>query len=315
MLLALNAEGDAISIHLQFTFSLSRSWRLLELVKRIITVAFAILLLLAMVGAAAQPIIQGIAALTHGNYSTGSTETLTPSGTASSQQGPGVFPTTAKHPIGYLGCSNSADAVMGYYMNPNMGLLWKPYATGGGSLDMWTAPTSQYWTKFDQQVQTYGPPSVVWVNLCERAARPLTFNDVQQTISILRRHAPAATYYISPLNTYSPVGICKLTGPKGVQDTMNLANQAVANSLALLGPILGPLTSQALNGDLCHPNAEGEKLLGSQLSSFFDSRPPAPTQPTSNSAQLTISENCLALDGSAIYYTRKEASSITGWVG
>ncbi len=257
--------------------------------KRIIIGTIAIVLLLA-VGAAAQPIIQEIAALTSGNYSLGSTVTLVPFSTASSQQGAGGFSAIAKNSMGYLGCSNSANAVIGYYMNPNMGLFWNPYATGGGSLDLWTTATSQYWAKFDQEVQTYGPPSAVWVNLCERASRPLTFNDVRQTINILRRHAPGAMYYISPLNSYSPPGICKLTGPKGVQDTTNLASQAVANGLALRGPILGPLTSQTLNPDLCHPNTEGEKLLGSQLSSFFDSRSSAPTQLTSDNAPLTIED-------------------------
>src|SRR2546428_9698420 len=36
------------------------------------------------------------------------------------------------HSIGYVGCSNTADAVTGYYQVPNGGLFWQPYSTGGG---------------------------------------------------------------------------------------------------------------------------------------------------------------------------------------
>ncbi len=173
------------------------------------------------------------------------------------------------HSIGYVGCSNIADAVTGYYQVPNGGLIWQPYPTGGGSLDLWTSGSSRYWSLFDQQVQRYGQPSKVWIEICERAAAPLDFAMVQELFAILRQRAPSATYYISPLNSYSPSNICAITGPNGVADATNLANEAVSKGLALAGPTIGPLTSQNTASDLCHPNTSGESLLGSQLARFF----------------------------------------------
>lgn len=174
------------------------------------------------------------------------------------------------HSIGYVGCSNSADAVTGYYLVQNRGLLWQAYSTGGGSLDLWADASSQYWTLFDQQVQHYGQPRVVWINICERAVAPISYKMVQQVFAMLKTHAPAATYYISPLNSYSPSGICALTGPNGVADSAALADQAVASGLALTGPVLGPLTAQTTQSDMCHPNTSGKVLVGGQLEAFFD---------------------------------------------
>jgi len=173
------------------------------------------------------------------------------------------------HSIGYVGCSNTADAITGYYLVPNGGLFWQPYPTGGGSLDLWTSGSSRYWSLFDRQVQKYGQPSKVWIEICERAAAPLDFAMVQEMFAILRLRAPSATYYISPLNSYSPSNICTVTGPNGVADATNLANEAVSKGLALAGPTIGPLTSQNTVSDMCHPNTGGESLLGSQLASFF----------------------------------------------
>ncbi len=175
-----------------------------------------------------------------------------------------------QHSIGYVGCSNTADAVQGYYMVQNKQRIWQPYSTGGGSLDKWTAPGSTYWSLFDQQVQRYGQPSEVWIQICELATRPLTFADVQGTVAILKQHVSSAIFYISQLNAYSPSNICALTGPNGVADSASLVNQTVSSALALRGPILGPLTAQNTVSDMCHPNAVGEQLLGSQLVSFFD---------------------------------------------
>jgi len=175
--------------------------------------------------------------------------------------------------IAYIGCSNTADTVRGYYSVPNKGLFWQPYNTGGGSLDQWANPTSGFWSLFDQQVQRYGQPSKVWIQICERAARPLSSSDVQEAISNLRQHAPSATFYISPLNSYSPPGICALTGPNGVADSTNLANQAVSSVLATQGPSLGPLTPESTQPDMCHPNVAGAELLGSQVGAFFDGMP------------------------------------------
>jgi len=193
----------------------------------------------------------------------------------------------APHSIGYVGCSNTADAVSGYYMVTNNGLFWRPYSTGGGSLDQWANPSSQFWVNFDAQVRQYGQPSEVWIQICERATNPLTYSIVQQTFSILGQHAPSASYFISPLNSYNPSNICSLTGPNGVADATTLANEAVSNGLAAAGPVLGPLTAQNTQSDLCHPNTAGEILLGGQLASFFDQSSTGSTGTTTSPSAAT----------------------------
>src|SRR5712691_7426323 len=132
-----------------------------------------------------------------------------------------------------------------------------------GAVNTGRSSTSRYRSTVSRQ------PSKVWIEICERAAAPLNLAMVHEMLVILRQRAPSATYYISPLNSYSPSNICAITGPNGVADATNLANEAVSKGLALAGPTIGPLTSQNTVTDLCHPNTGGESLLGSQLASFF----------------------------------------------
>ena len=181
----------------------------------------------------------------------------------------------AQYSVGYVGCSNTEDTVGGYYLVSDENLFWRPYDTAGGTLDRWANPNNgfvtNFWANFDQELQRYGQPLKVWIQICEDAQRKLTFEDVQKTINLLRERVPRAKYYISPLNSFSPTDICQITGPNGVQDATNLADEAVSSGLALQGPILGPLRgSQTLPPGMCHPNTAGQTLLGSQLASFFD---------------------------------------------
>src|SRR5208282_3197217 len=207
----------------------------------------------------------------------------------------------SQNSIGYIGCSNTEDAVIGYYAVQNRGLFWAPYDTYGGVVSEWAhLANQQYWANFSEQILTYGQPQIVWVNLCEFAASPATFSDVQNMLSILRSYTPNAVFYLSPLNSYVSGYVCPLTGANGVQDTTNLANEAVAAGLALQGPILGPLgptpVGNPTGGTLlnsCHPNTAGEVLLGTQLASFFDNLPItlSTSRSSTSSSQTTASSS------------------------
>ncbi|MGO9645059.1 MAG: hypothetical protein ACLPY5_09960 [Candidatus Bathyarchaeia archaeon] len=179
--------------------------------------------------------------------------------------------------IGYVGCSNTEDAVAGYQMvtNSSESHFWYPYATGGGVLNYWANPNATYfWPLYETQVANYGQPKIVWLQICEAQTTPLTPLMVNETIANIQALSPGVTIYISPLNTYAPVGSCGITGANGVEDATTLANQAVAEGLALPGPILGPLNSQNTVGGGpdagCHPNQAGEILEGNQLNAFFN---------------------------------------------
>src|SRR5208282_1816814 len=173
--------------------------------------------------------------------------------------------------IGYVGCSNTQDAVIGYQAtNVTQKEFWNPYQTIRGTLDKWDTASSVFWARYSQELVTYGQPSIVWIQICEDSLVKITPIMVGQVLGILRTLSPNAVFYISPLNTYSPVGLCPITGPNGVQDATRLADQAVSEGLALQGPILGPLTTQNTIIDHCHPNPTGQELLGSRLKTFFN---------------------------------------------
>ena len=196
----------------------------------------------------------------------------------------------AQYSIGYIGCSNTEDAVGGYYLVSTADLFWKVYDTAGGTLDRWANPNNgfvtNFWANFQQELQKYGQPLKVWIQICENPETAiLTFSMVQETITMLRQYVPSAQYYISPLNSFSPSNLCQITGPNGVQDATNLANEAVSSGLALQGPILGPLTSsQTLPPSNCHATTAGMMLLGSQLSGFFDASTASSISTTSTTA-------------------------------
>ena len=184
-----------------------------------------------------------------------------------------VIPYPTGRTIGYIGCSNTEDAVAGYQMvtDSSDSHFWYAYNTGGGVLNKWALSPSNnfYWNGYQQQVANYGQPKIVWVQICEYSTELVTPLMVNQTIANLRSFSSKATIYISPLNAYDPVGSCSLTGANGIQDATALANQAVAEGLALPGPILGPLNNQNTVGG-CHPNEAGMILEGNQLNAFFN---------------------------------------------
>ena len=220
----------------------------------------------------------------------------------------------SQNSIGYIGCSNTEDAVIGYYAVQNRGLFWAPYDTYGGVVSEWAhLANQQYWANFSKQISTYGQPQIVWVNLCEFAASPATFSDVQNMLSILRSYTPNANFYVSPLNSYVSGYVCPLTGANGVQDTTNLANEAVAAGLALQGPILGPLgpapVGNPAGGTLqnsCHPNTAGEILLGAQLASFFDN-----LAVTASTSRSSTSSSQTATSKTSILSTASSSQTIT----
>ena len=185
------------------------------------------------------------------------------------------------HKIGYVGCSNTRDSVTGYHNTKgNRNLFWTPYNTGGGTIDLWANSKSSFWSLFSEQIQNFGQPQVVWVELCENFIKvPDTYAEVQQLLANLKVHAPNAEVFISPINTYNPsAGLCTLMGTagQGETDTNSWALQAVAAQLASAGPVLGPLTKtliQSTDATQCHPNSQGELLLGGQLVQFFDMLP------------------------------------------
>lgn len=188
--------------------------------------------------------------------------------------------------IGYVGCSNTLDAVIGYHFTPGAEAFWPNFDINGDSIDAWSRTDwlrawfrgeRPAWRIFVNQVEAYGRPKYVWVQLCENYAKvPDVYGQVHGILTKLRTHIPQAEIFISAINDYEPnPGLCRLMGTRGegVTDTIKWRDQAVADGLAKRGPDMGPLTASLVVVDGCHPNKEGMLLLGRQLHAFFDALP------------------------------------------
>jgi hypothetical protein len=190
------------------------------------------------------------------------------------------------HSIGYVGCSNTLDSVIGYQFTPGAESFWPIYDINGYSIELWArtdwlhtwfAGERETWQAFTRQVELYGRPKYVWVQLCENYSKePDTYAQVRSLLTVLRTHMPQVDVFVSAINAYQPkTDLCKAMGPQGQgeTDTIRWRDQAVADGLAKKGPDMGPLTASLTIADGCHPNKEGMLMLGRQLHDFFDTLP------------------------------------------
>ncbi len=171
--------------------------------------------------------------------------------------------------IAWIGCSNTDRSAAGYAnVSGSLKRLW-PYYNTDGMADEWGNPGASIWGSFDANVSQYGKPKAVWVQVCM-----FSYDSVKKAITNIKARIPEAKIYISPLNSYDPPELCAMIGSRGVTMTTGFANQAIQEGLALAGPMnLGPLNSQQVTEDYfgkCHPNTEGQALIGKQLADFFD---------------------------------------------
>ncbi|GEM_PF-925570 len=202
-----------------------------------------------------------------------------------------------EHSIGFIGCSNTQVSVQGYNsIAGNLHLFWNDpqYNTYSQTVNRWAITDGQNgssWPIFDAALQRNGTPDIVWVELCEDAARPapldgpISYSLVRNELSILKQKLPNAVIYISPINTFNPPSLCpKINdtsdpqgdGPDGRGHEVAFANQAVQDGLALAGPGAGTVPPlNMVQGDSnsggCHPNtAQGQQHIGQQMTNFFD---------------------------------------------
>lgn len=185
--------------------------------------------------------------------------------------------------IGVLGCSNTWQHTEAYHETSIRDAFWsvasvKSYS--GGTLAQWAIPTASYWTTFTANLVQYPATSIVWIQLCLRApdASPTGMTAGQQAqltyvINRVKQLVPGATVMISPLNHYA-APTCGATGPYGQPNSVQLADWAASQGMAVRGPNTGPLAAAQLNKDLCHLNKFGSALVGPQMVDFFDHLPP-----------------------------------------
>jgi hypothetical protein len=171
--------------------------------------------------------------------------------------------------IGYIGCSNSAMSVKGYHdIGGNQ--FWPPTPNyNAGTIPYWVTDP-KYWVAFEGLKALYGAPDKVWIEVCLRANERTNtvIGNAVTVIRDLRQRVPNVNVYCSALQPY-PDHVCSITGIDGPARSQEVIDWLLKKHMCLPGPIMpGLKTSQCLS-DGCHPNPEGQKLLGQALLDFF----------------------------------------------
>ncbi len=182
--------------------------------------------------------------------------------------------------IGVVGCSNTAMAAAGYDVASDLDLLTQGGLTGG-SVGIWgnDGPRryDRYWGMYDDRRPGAGY-AAAWVQLCIRTTEHggSFSSDIQRWIEHIvdeiHERDPGIPIWISPVNTFEEGHLCPTIGEEGPAIAAEAADWA-AETIDVVdrGPDIGPvLVSQFDPGEACHPNFEGQAVLGAQLVEFFD---------------------------------------------
>jgi hypothetical protein len=134
----------------------------------------------------------------------------------------------------------------------------------------WVNPDSASWGAFDAQVQRFGTPTAVWIQLCPYPTLA-TAEEVRTIIANTHEHAPGATVYITGIPFYEESPVCRLFVADAPAVVDALAQEAAADaSNAVTYPgTFGPLPDEMVAGDACHPNAAGADFLGEQALGYW----------------------------------------------
>ena len=142
------------------------------------------------------------------------------------------------------------------------------YQTGGGAIERWKDPQSEYWQLFDEQIAGK-TISGAWFQICDHPQDGTTYADVIDVLDLLEsRLEPGIVVFASGLEIFDPPDLCSICGPDVPVVTREWADQLAADGRAQRGPDLGPLTED-LTSDGCHPDMEGMQVTGQQLLDFF----------------------------------------------
>ncbi|MDQ6718786.1 MAG: hypothetical protein M3Z17_10640 [Gemmatimonadota bacterium] len=176
--------------------------------------------------------------------------------------------------VGYIGCSNTWKVVEGYHNFANGSNIWEADPNyGGGDIVTWANDTSNrnpYWSEFAKLYAGHQETKTLWIQFCVKSFSTYdqAYSAAIAVINEAKLRIPGATIYVSGLNDFTPLDICQNSGPSGTTFSRQIADVISSRGIALKGPVLSALTRQQTT-DGCHPNDEGETILGAQLKSFF----------------------------------------------
>jgi hypothetical protein len=199
-----------------------------------------------------------------------STTTSTTSST-STDDSTNVEPSEAAS-IAVIGCSQTRDAVHGFNdlsPTPLFGSDADQEYLSAGTIDRWAATNGGHWRAFTALHEDDPAVEAIWLMLCWHVPNTDPATSIREVADIIERaHAVIGRpvpVYVSGLNDWDPRNSC----PRGDWErSWTLAEEAVEAGLARAGPDLGPITREQTT-DGCHGNADGNRVMGSQLADFF----------------------------------------------
>ena len=171
-------------------------------------------------------------------------------------------------------------AVAGYTVISDLDLL-TPGGLTGGSVAVWgnegTGRNARYWGLYDERRPADGYQAA-WVQLCIRETEHRgSFNSnievwIEHIVAEVGERDPGIPIWISGVNTFGSDHVCLTIGPDGSAIAAEAADWAAATIDGVeRGPDLGPVLATHIDpGETCHPNLEGQAVLGEQLVAFFD---------------------------------------------
>jgi hypothetical protein len=186
--------------------------------------------------------------------------------------------------VGYLGCSQTKNAVHGYQAIGGK-RFWPVIGVyGGGSIQAWAArigPSDGRWAAFMYYLANEHPTEI-WVQWCTKTSENHSL-DLAASIKVLNEvhHlAPLVPVFVSAQNDYVIPHYCQISGPDGPRRMQLIALQDVLRAKAHKGPDVGSLRSKYQNPSIikgdqtvpdgCHANEAGAReVLGPALRAFF----------------------------------------------
>jgi hypothetical protein len=183
--------------------------------------------------------------------------------------------------VGYLGCSPTWQTVEGYHADGGTRLWPTLMGYGAGEIPKWYAdigPSTKYWRIFKQALAAQ-PTDVFWFQAClltDQVGRT-NVRDAEAIVAHIRELVPGATVYMSAMTGMDPPDSCGKASAATVAHTQQIVDTAVADGVALRGPVMPALPS-SMTSDPCHPDAAGEAFLGHTLLVWLgEAGSPAPT--------------------------------------
>lgn len=187
------------------------------------------------------------------------------------------LPTDATTTIGYIGCSNTSQAVMGYRLVGGVA-MWEVtedtvHGFDGGAVVDWAKNAekgNKFWRTFDKYLTANPNTEKIWWQMCVRHQDAPSLADALEVVAAAQRRIPGVTMYVSSLPSYIS-NVCGITGVDGIERGKALARELASKSEGVeLGPEFAAHEKGEIEEDGCHLNEAGMRNVGEQLKQFFN---------------------------------------------